>query len=391
MMNNDFRNWHKNNDKPQAAEMPTPSFPTDLASIWARVQSIDPVKYAKSRNFLTGAVTYLSPYISRGVISTRQVYEAMLAKGYTLWQMEKFVSELAWRDYFQQVYKSIGERMFTDIKQPQPDVMHHQMPLAVANGTTGIESIDQGIQRLKETGYMHNHLRMYTASIACNVGKAHWTKPAAWMYYHLLDGDLASNTCSWQWVAGSFSSKKYYCNQENINKYAGSTQRQTFLDHPYEVLPASQVPIELKATDHIQLATQLPATGEIRVSGQKPILLYNHYNLDPTWRSEEDADRILLLEPSHFEKFPVSPQVIQFVLALTKNISGLQLYVGELADLCKQLGMSEMDASKLVIHKEHPAFMHYPGRRESRTWLAPAVQGYFPSFFAFWKKASRHL
>lgn len=390
-MQNNYRNWHRNNDHQMQETFTTSSFPTDIKRIWERVMAIDPAKYAKTRNHLSGAVTYLSPYISRGVISTRQVYEAMLAKGYTLWQMEKLVSELAWRDYFQQVYKSMGEKMFSDIKQPQPGVMHHQMLLAIANGTTGIQAIDNGIQNLKETGYMHNHLRMYAASIACNIGKAHWSQPAAWMYYHLLDGDLASNTCSWQWVAGSFSSKKYYCNQENINKYTGSIQSNTFLDHSYEVLPTMEVPHELTVADDLPLTTQLPATTAIRVSGQKPILLYNHYNLDPTWRSEENADRILVLEPSHFEKYPVSQQVIQFVLDLAKNINGLQLYVGELADLWQQLGMNEHEAGKLAIHKEHPAFLHYPGRRESRTWLAPAVQGYFPSFFAFWKKASRQL
>jgi deoxyribodipyrimidine photo-lyase len=58
-------------------------FPTDYASILQRIMEIDPVKYAKTRNFLTGAVTYLSPYISRGVISTRQVYESLKARGTT--------------------------------------------------------------------------------------------------------------------------------------------------------------------------------------------------------------------------------------------------------------------------------------------------------------------
>jgi deoxyribodipyrimidine photo-lyase len=390
-MQTNYRNWHRDTEEEKDKTFALPYFPGDMKSIWEKVMSIEPGKYAKTRNFLNGAVTYLSPYISRGVISTRQVYEAMVAKGYTLYQMEKFVSELAWRDYFQQVYRSLGEMMFTDIKQPQPNVMHHQMPLALASGTIGIEAIDKGIQNLKQTGYMHNHLRMYTASIACNFGKAHWGQPAAWMYYHLLDGDLASNTCSWQWVAGSFSSKKYYCNQENINKYTNSSQRHTFLDHSYEVISETEVPAELKESIDNQLTTQLPATTAISVSGQKPILLYNHYNLDPSWHSELDADRILVLEPSHFEKFPVSQQVIQFVLDLSKNINGLQLYVGELKDLWGQLGMNEKEASNLVIHKEHPAFLHYPGRCESRNWLAPAVQGYFPSFFAFWKKASRQL
>ncbi|MEY3350493.1 MAG: hypothetical protein RIQ50_604, partial [Bacteroidota bacterium] len=59
-------------------------FPADYASILERVNQIDPVAYGKSRNYLNGAVTYLSPYVSRGVISTRQILDAVLSKGYEI-------------------------------------------------------------------------------------------------------------------------------------------------------------------------------------------------------------------------------------------------------------------------------------------------------------------
>jgi deoxyribodipyrimidine photo-lyase len=98
------------------------------------------------------------------------------------------------------------------------------------------------VEELKQTGYMHNHLRMYVAAIACNIGHSHWHLPARWMYYHLLDADWASNALSWQWVAGSFSSKKYYANQENINKYCHTQQRNTFLDVSYEAYETMPTP-----------------------------------------------------------------------------------------------------------------------------------------------------
>lgn len=69
---------------------------------------------------------------------------------------------------------------------------------------------------------MHNHLRMYIAGTITNVSHAHWRVPSLWLYSHLLDGDITSNTCSWQWNAGTFSSKKYLANQENINTYTGT-------------------------------------------------------------------------------------------------------------------------------------------------------------------------
>ena len=81
---------------------------------------------------------------------------------------------------------------------------------------------------------MHNHLRMYVASIVCNVAQSHWINPARWMYYYLLDADWASNSLSWQWVAGSNSNKKYFANQDNINKYCLTTQKGTFLDLDYQ-------------------------------------------------------------------------------------------------------------------------------------------------------------
>ena len=135
---------------------------------------------------------------------------------------------------------------------------------------------------------MHNHLRMYVASIACNIGKADWQLPSQWMYYHLLDGDLASNTCSWQWVAGSFSSKKYYCNQENINRYTCSDQRNTFLDMSYPELTTMKVPQALEETLSLSLFTPIPRFERpLSLNNKLPLLIYNSYNLDPNWRKNE--------------------------------------------------------------------------------------------------------
>ena len=219
------------------------NFPTDIASIWNRIDSVDPIAYGHTRNYLQGDVTYLSPYISRGVISPRQVAAAVLSKGYTPEQIQRFLQELAWREYFQRVWQQLGDDLFDDIRVNRTPLSSSLLPTAIATANTGIEALDQGIEMLYRTGYMHNHLRMYTASAVCNISKAYWKLPSQWMYYHLLDGDLASNTCSWQWVAGSFSTKKYYCNQENINKYCNTHQQNTWLDHDYSVLPVMTVRI----------------------------------------------------------------------------------------------------------------------------------------------------
>jgi deoxyribodipyrimidine photo-lyase len=203
-------------------------FPTKIDEIRNLFSLINPVQYAKTRNFGSGAVTHLSPYISRGVVSTRQVYEYILTLGLSGHETGKLIQELAWRDYWQQVWVAKEDQIHTDLKNQQQPISNHQVPSAIINACTGIEAVDHAIRELYKTGYMHNHMRMYVASICCNIANSHWLAPAKWMYAHLLDGDLASNQLSWQWVAGVFSNKKYYANQENINTFFDSSQKNTF-------------------------------------------------------------------------------------------------------------------------------------------------------------------
>lgn len=365
------------------------AFPTDYNSIIARIDQIKPVDYGKSRNFIDGAVTYLSPYISRGVVSIKQIQNLLLEKGYHSATIEKFLQELAWREYFQRIWQVKGGALFENLKQPQTDVVHRQMIAAIANAKTGINVVDKMILEFYKTGYLHNHVRMYIASITCNIAKAHWSAPAQWMYYHLLDGDLASNTCSWQWVAGTFSSKKYYCNQENVNRHTNTSQIDTFLDRPTETLNNIPVPDALSATVDLSLKTTLPTVPKPPIDANKPTLIYNSYNLDPHWRKNEDVNRILLLEPSHFEKFPVSEKVLEFIVNLSFNIPTCQLMVAEVSEL-KECYINSPLGKNGLISKEHPAFDYYPGSKDQRDWIYPEVVGYFNSFSSFWKKCSRN-
>ncbi|SFT89997.1 deoxyribodipyrimidine photo-lyase [Algoriphagus locisalis] len=360
------------------------SLPTDLASIESRIRAIDPVSYAASRNYKDGAVTRLSPYISRGVISTKQVFEHIKTLGLPWYKVEKLVQELAWRDYWQQVWIAKGEEIELDLKNPQAPISNYQIPAAIVHAETGIEEVDNAIKELYETGYMHNHMRMYVASICCNVANSHWLQPARWLYSHLLDGDLASNHLSWQWVAGAFSSKKYYANQWNINTYFKSDQKGTFLDVKYEEFEHLEIPSNFLDTVPFQLETVLPSHLQLDFKRDKKTLIYNYYNLDPHWYQGEDVQRIFLLEPSFFRKNPVSQKCLDFALDLSVNIQGIQIFVGEFQELAKQINTEN------IIYKEHPTNAHYQGHAESRHWLS-SVKGYYPSFFAFWKKCKKEI
>lgn len=358
-------------------------FETKLENIIERATQVEPVKYGNTRNFLDGAVTRLSPYISRGVISTKFVLEKTLTKNYKFYEIEKFLMELAWRDYFQNVWltKNIDE----EIKQPQPDVKNYSLPKAVLQAKTGIEALDSGINNLYETGYVHNHQRMYIASVVTNIAKSHWKIPAQWFYYHLLDADWASNALSWQWTCAAFSNKKYYANQENINKYCNANQHGTFLDLDYSEFHDLAIPEILQELETPVLRTNLPKKEAIEIDISLPTLVYNFYNLDPFWRNETPANRVLLLEPSHFEKYPVADKTIEFALKLAENIEGIKIYVGEFSELKTEFNLSE------IYFKEHPTNAHYAGTQDARDWMFPEIHGYFPSFFSFWKKCEKPL
>jgi len=363
----------------------TTQFPTTYAEILQRIRLVDPIKYRSTRNYISGAVTYLSPYISRGVISTQLVYSEILKKGYQPSKIEKFIQELAWRDYWQQVWIAKGDAINSDLKNNQTPIANHKIASSIVNAKTGIDAIDKAIEEFYKTGYLHNHLRMYVAAIACNVAKNHWKHPAQWMYYHLLDADWASNALSWQWVAGTNSNKKYYANQENINKYCFTKQSNSFLDVPYTKFASLEIPEVLQQTTVLDLKTPLPEQKEIQIKTALPTYIYNFYNLDPQWHKGVNANRILLLEPSHFKQYPVSKKTIDFIISLAKdNIEGIQNFVGEFDELKSIYDIQD------IVYKEHPLNKHYTGTEAPRDWMF-SVKGYFPSFFAFWKKCKKEI
>lgn len=357
-------------------ELPEYHFPTDYSSIWQRVKNIDPVKYAATRNYLDGAVSYLSPYFTHGVISLPLVANQVLSKC-SFKQSEKFIFELAWREYFRRVWENKGEEIWTDLKRDQPRAEREGVPISILQAKTGIQSLDTCLQSLQQNGYMHNHARMWVAMLACNIGRVHWMKPAQWLYYYLLDGDLASNTLGWQWVSGAFSGKIYLANQDNINKYSGSKQQGTFLDSSYEVLEQREIPKTLRDVSKIRLRTKLPKCSTLSLNPDLPTLLYHPWSLDPKWHQNEAWNRVLVLEPSHFKQHPISPQRVQFVLDLAQEIPGLQVYVGE---------VQQLQLVNEAVYLAHPAMNHFPGKPERPGYLFPQVDGYFKNFFSYWKQ-----
>lgn len=382
------------------------NFPTSISDIEERIKAISPKKYSSTRNFKNGAVSYLSPYISRGVISTKQVFTHLKEQNYKWEEIEKFVQELAWRDYWQQIWIAKGELINQDLKNTQTPVRSNQMPSAILNAKTGITAVDEAITELQKTGYMHNHMRMYVAAITCNIAQCHWLVPAKWMYSLLLDGDWASNALSWQWVAGANANKKYFANQENINKYFESNQTNTFLDCTYEdfkqfeELNPDSIPSSLLKTETQIHNYQVPKSSKLKINPDNPTLIYNYYNIDPYWHVETQIEtkeetqkgnkdkveynRVFIFDTNFYEQYPVNQNCIDFTLQLLKNIPNIQIFTGTIEELNTILNTDN------IIYKEHPTNKNYIGTEEPRDWLCSAT-GYFPSFFNFWKKCKKEI
>ena len=345
-----------------------------------KIQKFDAVRYVYSRNYIDGGVTRLSPYISRGIISTKTIYNHISNAGYEINQIQKFLQELCWRDYWQKKWQQTTN-IDVDLKNIQSPTLYHNLPSSIVKHHTSIDAIDHSIEELYETGYMHNHLRMYTAGICCNIGQYHWLRPAKWMYFHLLDGDWGSNALSWQWVAGTNSNKKYIANQENINKYCHTKDKGTFLDKSYEELTKyNLVPKELQEEISLQYNYDLPKNELLKIDKLLPTFIYNSYNLDSNWKKEDNANRILLFEPSHFKKYPISNKVINFIIELSREIEGIIIAVMEFDDI-----MKIVKKESNIFFKEHPFNKHYKGNMEERDWIFPELEAR-GSFFSYWKK-----
>ena len=204
-----------------------------------RISAVRPGDYAHSRNAIEGAVTGLSPYITHGLINLPEVLAGVNAKQ-SLDVQHKFVFELGWREYFRHVWAFRGEEIFESLREgllPQTSYSA-LLPADIRQAATGVPVIDMAVRTLYATGYLHNHARMWLASYIVHMRKVHWQVAADWLYGHLLDGDLASNHLSWQWVAGTGSSKPYLFNAENVARYAPSPWHSpgSVIDQTYEAL-----------------------------------------------------------------------------------------------------------------------------------------------------------
>lgn len=209
--------------------------------------------YAQKRNFDDcHHVSVLSPYIRHGLLRETEILQAVLAQG-SYAQYEKFIQEVFWRNYWKgwlQMRPGIWADYRSEVDRADPTNPDY---LTAIEGHTGIACFDHWVAQLKETGYLHNHARMWFASIWIFTLQLPWALGAAFFYRHLYDGDAAANTLSWRWVAGLQTiGKTYLARADNIEKFTNGRFRPNHLAQQAEPLSGPPHPdpraLQLNAT-----------------------------------------------------------------------------------------------------------------------------------------------
>ena len=199
--------------------------------------------YARNRNFDHGAhkrsnVSLLSPFIKKRILHEKEVILSAL-KNYKYTKIEKFIQEVFWRTYWKGwlegrplVWKLYKENL-SELKNNLSKSNYFKDYNKAISGKTGIECFDSWVTELIKYGYLHNHARMWFASIWIFTLNLPWELGADFFYKNLLDGDPASNTLSWRWVAGLHTAGKIYlARQDNIEKYSNfSFNNKQVLNH----------------------------------------------------------------------------------------------------------------------------------------------------------------
>ena len=186
--------------------------------------------YSKLRNFDFGPdnrsnISCLSPYISHGIINELEVIDKSLKK-FSFAKNEKFIQEVLWRVYWKgwlELRPNVWSDYLTELNNLRDQFKNNQNYLDAIEGKTELECFNQWVNELKENNYLHNHTRMWFASIWIFTLELPWQLGAEFFMKHLYDGDAASNTLGWRWVAGIQTKGKHYLASEwNIKKFTNN-------------------------------------------------------------------------------------------------------------------------------------------------------------------------
>lgn len=307
-----------------------------------RLNSIDAIAYNRNRNFINGAVTHLSPYFRHGCITLKEAADNAQERFKDM--SEKFVFELAWRDYWRRVWYANGNAIFSDIEDPKVALGDKLMPDFIRQGITGLPCMDGFIRDLNYGGYVHNHARMWFAAYVVHWLKVDWREAADWFEHHLLDGDKASNHLSWQWVASTFSSKPYYFNKENLARYTGekycaNCKVKCPFDASYEKLNDSLLDFNnIEQAKKYKVA--MPQKESISTHQARAIYIHDEMLSPAHPHMHKPMPKFFVFDEFLHHKWPLKR--LQFIADCLNELQDVEIWIGDTRAILKDRGVGQV-------------------------------------------------
>ena len=273
-------------------------------------------EYAKLRNFDYGPekrdnVSCLSPYITHGVISELEVIKSSLKKSSYI-KIEKFIQEVLWRIYWKgwlELRPKVWIDFLNQLKALKEKYNNNSNYLNAIEGKTNLECFNTWIKELKNNNYLHNHTRMWFASIWIFTLKLPWQLGAELFMKHLYDGDAASNTLGWRWVAGIQTQGKHYLATEwNINK---------FTNNRFQNIKLNENELPINDYTHYQIENKIFSNNNPK-ENESLIIFDNNLGYDECDFANSKFEKIYLVNHNERE-IELSENVINFKKELLKD------------------------------------------------------------------------
>jgi len=274
-------------------------------------------EYAKLRNFDFGTqnrknISCLSPYISHGAITEIEIINKVLKK-HLFNKSEKFIQEVLWRIYWKgwlELRPSVWKDYLNKLKTYREKYKTDKKYLNAIEGNTDIQCFNDWVKELKEKNYLHNHVRMWFASIWIFTLDLPWELGAEFFLKHLYDGDSASNTLGWRWVAGvQTPGKNYLASEWNIKK---------FTNNRYENIKLNES-AKPKISNKIYSISKSDFLSSEIIDGKILLIFENNLSFEFSDFRDKKFSKILIVNSSESREISLSDRVVKFKESLFQD------------------------------------------------------------------------
>jgi hypothetical protein len=306
--------------------------------------------YSKLRNFDLGPsnksnISCLSPYITHGVINELEVIDKSLKK-FSFAKNEKFIQEVLWRTYWKgwlELRPNVWSDYLIELDNVINQFKNNQNYLDAIEGKTDIDCFNQWVVELKENNYLHNHTRMWFASIWIFTLELPWQLGAEFFMQHLYDGDAASNTLGWRWVAGVQTQGKHYLASEwNINKFTNNRFKNIKLnENARPIFNDKTYPINKKEFLNSEI-----------LEGQTLLVFENNMTFEFSDFKDHKFKKILLVLNNTNRAIKLSEKVLKFKADLLKD---QKVRLEEKSINCEIINISDLKNIVENIYALYPA------------------------------------